>query len=126
MEDLPQFLEREQQQIFLNRVIHDKNTLGLYKKESYKQVDLSYNLNLQMYRIIDAKASLQLYARKNPKQKFIFRIKDNLIEENNCVFSIRDGKAEVLPLNNEATILTVSQLTKLIFKDATMFLMNDR
>lgn len=49
-----------------------------------------------MARIIDVKKLVSIYARRYPNNRFILKVNDSLIPENNRLFSISQGKAEIM------------------------------
>ena len=116
-----------------NTVVHSKESLSLYP-QYYGSVDCSDNADKQMLRIINAEEALKLYAEKFPEKELVFELKDQVFEKNNQVFTIQKSRVFsqkpqlVSPINQNKTIpqISIEELTTMIFKDAYMFLMNER
>ena len=71
-----------------------------------------------MARIVNVKAFLELLAALSPKLRQRIRVSDPLIEENNAIFAVRDGKVTATPYSREERVdleVTIPTLTSILF-----------
>lgn len=100
----------------------------LYKREiRYQEIDNSHkNKDLQMYRIINVKRILQLYAYYNPDIKQSLHIRDNIIPENNITVCLDKGELRLIDNSYQVPSIDIDILTQRLFSNANMQLMLDK
>ena len=94
--------------------------------QAYGRLDKSYYLVKPHYkgmvRVINVLEALRLYAAAHPDVSLSLHVTgDNHISENNGCYTIGDGAAQRIARCHEIkTVLTINQLTDLVFKDAPL------
>ena len=103
-----------------------RNAILSWLVDKYNRNVRTVGTRNRMLRIINAEHILQLYASKHQKKTIFIRITDDIIENNNKTFYIKDGRIQSQNDNTDAIIMSIDELTDKLFFEGQMFLMLDR
>ena len=99
--------------------------LSFIAKKLNKDVKISTSHNT-MIRIINVRKILELYATKSCFTDMRIHITDDIIQENNIMVEIKDGKLRDVENSYGIKTVSIKDLTTMLFSNGRMFLMLDR
>lgn len=84
----------------------EKDFATIIKDAEMSDFPEKYNLS-GMARIINAETLLTLFAAQNEEQSFRIRVNDSIIEENNHIYNIENGKCRIITDKTDSSTYTV-------------------
>ena len=73
-----------------------------------------------MARVVDAKYLISIFAENNKEKSFVLRLEDELLERNNAIYKIADGKVEKKSISDDITSSLVFDIN---IRDLAQFLL---